>query len=201
VTARAEVERCPWVDLGKPDYVAYHDEEWGVPVHDDRTMFEYLTLESAQAGLSWYTELRKRAHYRRAFAGFDAAKVARFGAARIERLLADPGLIRNRQKIVAAVGNARCFLAVQDEWGSFCAYLWSFVDGRPIVNAPRSLADYRATSPESDRLSADLKRRGFKFVGSTIVYAHLQATGLVNDHAANCFRRLEVGRRRRRPPA
>jgi DNA-3-methyladenine glycosylase I len=193
-------ERCPWVDLGKPDYVAYHDREWGVPVHDDRLMFEYLTLESAQAGLSWYTVLRKRAAYQRAFAAFDPVKVARFGPARIERLLADPGLIRNRQKIVAAVGNAARFLEVQAEWGSFCAYLWAFVDGRPICNAPRSLAEYRATSPESDRMSADLKRRGFKFVGSTIMYAHMQATGLVNDHAANCFRRLEVGRRRRQSP-
>ena len=185
-------KRCPWVDLSKPDYVAYHDSEWGVPVLDDRLMFEYLTLESAQAGLSWYTVLRKRERYRAAFAGFDAARVSRFTAAKIERLMLDPGLIRNRQKIVAAIGNARAYLDVQAEWGSFCDYLWSFVDGRPVVNAPRQLTDYAVTSPQSDSVSRDLKARGFKFVGSTILYAHMQATGLVNDHAVQCFRRKEI---------
>lgn len=184
--------RCPWVDLTKADYVAYHDTEWGVPVRDDRLMFEYLTLESAQAGLSWYTVLRKRENYRKAFAGFDAARVARYTPAKIERLLQDPGLIRNRQKIVAAVGNARAYLEVQAEWGNFCDYIWSFVDGQPVVNAPRQLADYAATNAQSDRLSSDLKARGFKFVGSTIIYAHMQATGLVNDHAVDCFRRQEI---------
>lgn len=184
--------RCPWVDTRKPDYVAYHDEEWGVPVHDDRVLFEFLTLEAAQAGLSWYTVLRKREHYRRAFAGFDPARVARFTAARIERLLQDPGIVRNRLKVEAAVNNARCFLRVQAEFGSFDAYVWDFVGGRTIVNAPRQLADYQATSPESDRLSRDLKQRGFRFVGSTIMYAHMQATGMVNDHSVDCFRRAEL---------
>jgi DNA-3-methyladenine glycosylase I len=188
----ATPKRCPWVDTRKPDYVAYHDEEWGVPVRDDVTMFEYLTLESAQAGLSWYTVLRKREHYRKAFAGFDPARVARFTPARIERLMQDAGLIRNRLKLEAAVSNARAFLRVQDEFGGFCAYIWEFVDGEPIVNAPRTLADYAATSPQSDRLSADLKRRGFRFVGSTVMHAHLQATGLINDHAHDCFRRREI---------
>ena len=183
----AQLMRCPWVPIDKPDYIAYHDEEWGVPVLDDRTMFEYLTLESAQAGLSWYTVLKKRRHYRKAFAQFDPARVARFGPCKIETLLQNEGLIRNRQKINAAVSNARAFLAVQEEFGSFCEYIWRFVDGKSIVNRPRSFADYAATSPESDRLSADLKQRGFNFVGSTIVYAYMQATGLVNDHAARCF--------------
>ncbi len=190
----AELKRCPWVELDKPDYVAYHDDEWGVPVHDDRTMFEFLLLEGAQAGLSWYTVLKKRERYREAFADFDPEGVARFRPARIEKLLADPGLIRNRLKMQAAVSNARAFLAVQEEHGSFCDYLWSFVGGQPIVNAPRTRADYAATSPESDALSRDLKKRGFKFVGSTIVYAHMQATGLVNDHSRDCFRRKEITR-------
>ncbi len=191
---RREPVRCPWVDLSKPDYVAYHDQEWGVPVHDDRVMFEFLTLEAAQAGLSWYTVLRKRENYRRAFAGFDARRVANYDAADIERLLADAGLIRNRQKMVAAVNNAARFLEVQRECGSFSDYLWGFVAGAEPWPAPRQLADYRARSPESDRLSKDLLRRGFKFVGSTILYAHMQATGLVNDHAADCFRRRAVER-------
>lgn len=181
--------RCPWVPLDKADYVAYHDTEWGVPVHDDRVHFEFLILEGAQAGLSWYTVLRKREPYRAAFAGFDPAVVAQFGPDEIERMLLNPGLIRNRQKLAAAVANARGFLAIQAEFGSFDAYVWRFVDGRPKVNALRTLADYPATSPESDALSKDLKARGFKFVGSTIVYAHLQATGLVNDHTVDCFRR------------
>ena len=181
--------RCPWVPLDRPDYVAYHDTEWGVPVHDDRVHFEFLILEGAQAGLSWYTVLRKRAAYRAAFAGFDAVAVARFDDGDIARMLQNPGLIRNRQKLAAAVENARRFLDIQAEFGSFDAYVWRFVDGRPVVNAPRTLADYPATSPQSDALSKDLKARGFKFVGSTIVYAHMQATGLVNDHTVDCFRR------------
>ena len=184
--------RCPWVDLGKPDYVAYHDQEWGVPVHDDRLLFEFLVLEGAQAGLSWYTVLRKRQHYRAAFDQFDPAKVARYDEQKIAELLGDPGLIRNRAKIEAAVGNARSFLAVQEAFGSFDAYLWRFVDGRPVVHELRSLADYPATSPESDALSKDLRGRGFKFVGSTICYAHMQATGMVNDHTLGCFRRQQI---------
>ena len=186
------LQRCPWLDLDKPDYVAYHDREWGVPVHDDRKHFEFLTLESAQAGLSWYTVLRKRANYRQAFAEFDPAKVARFSAAKIEQMLQDPGLIRNRRKISAAVENARHFLAVQDEFGSFSAYIWRFVDGKPIVNEFRTLADLPATSRESDALSKDLKSRGFKFIGSIVIYAHMQATGMVNDHVLDCFRRGQI---------
>ena len=186
------LQRCPWLNLDKPDYVAYHDREWGVPVHDDRKHFEFLTLESAQAGLSWYTVLRKRANYRNAFAEFDPAKVARFNAAKVEQMLQDPGLIRNRRKISAAVENARHFLAVQDEFGSFSAYIWRFVDGEPIVNEFRTLADLPATSRESDALSKDLKSRGFKFIGSIVIYAHMQATGLVNDHVLDCFRRSQI---------
>ncbi len=186
------LQRCPWLDLDKPDYVAYHDREWGVPVHDDRKHFEFLTLESAQAGLSWYTVLRKRANYRQAFAKFDPAKVARFNAAKVEQMLQDPGLIRNRRKISAAVENARHFLAVQDEFGSFSAYIWRFVGGEPLVNEFRTLADLPATSRESDALSKDLKSRGFKFIGSTVIYAHMQATGMVNDHVLDCFRRRQI---------
>ena len=186
------LQRCPWLDLDKPDYVAYHDREWGVPVHDDRKHFEFLTLESAQAGLSWYTVLRKRANYRKAFAEFDPAKVARFDPAKVEQMLQDPGLIRNRRKISAAVENARHFLAVQDEFGSFSAYIWRFVAGEPIVNEFRTLADLPATSRESDALSKDLKSRGFKFIGSTVIYAHMQATGMVNDHVLDCFRRSQI---------
>ena len=186
------LQRCPWLNLDKPDYVAYHDREWGVPVHDDHKHFEFLTLESAQAGLSWYTVLRKRANYRQAFAEFDPAKVARFNAAKIEQMLQDPGLIRNRRKISAAVENARHFLAVQDEFGSFSTYIWRFVGGEPIVNEFRTLADLPATSRESDALSKDLKSRGFKFIGSIVIYAHMQATGMVNDHVLDCFRRGQI---------
>ena len=186
------LQRCPWLNLDKPDYVAYHDREWGVPVHDDRKHFEFLTLESAQAGLSWYTVLRKRANYRKAFAEFDPAKVSRFNAAKIEQMLQDPGLIRNRRKISAAVENARHFLTVQDEFGSFSAYIWRFVNGKPIVNEFRTLADLPATSRESDALSKDLKSRGFKFIGSIVIYAHMQATGMVNDHVLDCFRRGQI---------
>ena len=184
--------RCPWVDLTKPDYVEYHDREWGVPVHDDQTIFEFLTLEAAQAGLSWYTVLRKRAAYRDAFAGFDPQKVARYGKKQIAALLKNPGIIRNRLKIEAAVNNAGKFLLVQREFGNFDAYIWRFVDGRPIVNRLKTLRDYPTTSRESDALSKDLKQRGFKFVGSTIIYAHMQATGMVNDHVESCFRRKPI---------
>ncbi len=184
--------RCPWVDLDKPDYIRYHDQEWGVPVRDDRTQFEFLLLESAQAGLSWYTVLRKRENYRKAFADFDPAVVADFGEPEIEKMLQNPGLIRNRAKLAAAVNNARQFLALQEEFGSFCEYIWRFVDGKPIVNSPRTLKEIPATSKESDALSKDMKQRGFKFIGSTIIYAHMQATGLVNDHTLDCFRRAEL---------
>jgi len=181
-------QRCDWGPRGGKLMIAYHDEEWGVPVHDDRKQFEFLTLESAQAGLSWLVVLRKRDTYRRAFAEFDPEKVARFTEKRIERLLADPGIIRNRQKVAAAVNNARCFLDVQEEFGSFDSYIWGFVDGRPIQNRLQRMKDLQATSKQSDALSKDLKQRGFKFVGSTIVYAHMQAVGMVNDHLVTCFR-------------
>ncbi len=184
--------RCPWVDLSKPDYIVYHDQEWGVPVHDDRIQFEFLLLESAQAGLSWYTVLRKRENYRQAFKLFDPQAVARFGEEDMERMLQNRGLIRNRAKIKSAINNARIFLALQDEFGSFCDYVWRFVDGSPIINAPKTLKDIPATSKESDALSKDLKQRGMSFVGSTIIYAHMQATGLVNDHTLDCFRRAEL---------
>jgi len=178
-------KRCPWC-LASPAYVAYHDAEWGRPVHDDRVFFEFLTLEGAQAGLSWSTILAKRENYRRAFAGFDPAKVARFGAARVAKLMGDAGIVRNRLKIEGAVKNAKAFLAVQREFGSFDRYVWHFVGGRPRVNRPRSLAAVPASTPQSDALSRDLKRRGFTFVGSTIMYAFMQATGLVDDHLADC---------------
>jgi DNA-3-methyladenine glycosylase I len=185
-------KRCPWVDLSKPDYVAYHDEEWGVPVRDDRTLFEFLTLEAAQAGLSWYTILRKREAYRTAFADFDAAKVSRFTPARIEKLLADPGIVRNRLKVESAVSNAKRFLEVQREFGTFAKYIWAFTDGRPVVNRFEKITDYPARTALSDAISKDLKRRGFRFVGSTIVYAHMQATGMVNDHSLACYRRRQL---------
>lgn len=185
-------KRCPWVDLTKADYVAYHDDEWGVPVHDDATIFEFLTLEAAQAGLSWYTILRKRAAYRAAFADFDAVRVARFTPARIEKMLLDPGIVRNRLKVESAVSNAKHFLAVQKEFGSFDKYIWGFVGGKPIVSRIRTKADYPVRTEISDALSKDLKKRGFRFVGSTIVYAHMQATGMVNDHSMDCFRRKQL---------
>jgi DNA-3-methyladenine glycosylase I len=187
-----DVCRCQWVDLSKPDYVAYHDQEWGVPVHDDQTLFEFLTLEAAQAGLSWHTVLRKRENYRRLFDGFDPHKIARYRDSKVEALMGDTGIIRNRAKIMASINNAQRFLEVQNEFGSFDAYIWRFVDGEPIVNTIRTSADYMATSKESDVMSKDLMRRGFKFVGSTICYAHMQATGMVNDHALDCFRREEI---------
>lgn len=184
-----ELVRCPWVDLTKPDYVAYHDDEWGVPVHDDKILFEFLTLEAAQAGLSWYTVLRKRENYRKLFEEFNVERVARFTPKRVEKLLLDPGIIRNRLKVEATVNNARQIIKVQEEFGSFANYSWRFVNGKPIVNRPRTLKDFQSTSKESDAMSKDLKQRGFKFVGSTIIYAHMQAVGMVNDHAWTCFRR------------
>ncbi len=189
---KSEICRCPWVDLTKPDMVEYHDKEWGVPVYDDRLIFEFLSLEAAQAGLSWHTVLKKRENYRSAFANFDPRKVAKFDQARIEKLLQNPGLIRNRLKIESTVNNARRFLEVQEAYGSFAKYIWDFVDGKPKINTIRKLSDYPATSPESDALSRDLKKRGFKFMGSTICYAHMQATGMINDHSLNCFRRKEI---------
>jgi DNA-3-methyladenine glycosylase I len=185
-------DRCPWVDLTKADYVAYHDLEWGVPVHEDRTIFEFLTLEGAQAGLSWYTVLRKRAAYKRAFANFDPEKVAGYGKRQLDRLMQNDGIIRNQQKIAAAIANAKRFLAVQEEFGTFDSYIWRFVDGKPLVNKLRAVKDYPTATRESDALSKDLKQRGFKFVGSTICYAHMQATGLVNDHVLACSRRQEI---------
>lgn len=184
--------RCSWVNLSKPDYVAYHDQEWGVPVHDDRKLFEFLVLESAQAGLSWYTILKKREHYRAAFAGFDPARVARFDDQAVESLMQNAGIVRNRRKILAAINNARCFLSIQAEFGSFDAYIWRFVEGEPIVNQFKTLANCPTTTQESDALAKDLRQRGFKFLGSTICYAHMQATGMVNDHLLDCFRRQEI---------
>jgi len=188
----AEPKRCFWVSLDKPYYVEYHDIEWGVPVHDDQRHFEMLILEGAQAGLSWETILRKREHYRRAFDGFDPARVARFTAARIEKLLLDPGLVRNRLKIHSAVKNARAFLAIQKEFGTFDAYVWRFVGNRPIERERKSRADVPAKTEESDTLSKDLQKRGFNFVGSTIAYSYMQAVGLVNDHTTDCFRHKRV---------
>jgi DNA-3-methyladenine glycosylase I len=184
--------RCLWVDLTKPDYIDYHDREWGVPVRNDLLWFEFLVLESAQAGLSWYTILRKRENYRLAFDRFDPVKIAQYDDEKIQALLGNPGIIRNRLKVLATVNNAQKFLEIQDSFGSFDSYIWQFVNKKPIVNSFRELADYPATSKESDALSKDLKQRGFKFLGSTICYAHMQATGMVNDHAVNCFRRQEI---------
>ena len=179
--------RCAWATT--PLGIAYHDSEWGVPVHEDRVLFEFLILEGAQAGLSWETILRKRAAYRRAFAGFEPSKVARFTTATIRRLMKDDGIVRNRLKIESAVTNAKAFLAVQREFGSFDAYVWRFVDGRPRLNRRRRSGDVPAKTAESDALSKDLLKRGFKFVGSTICYAYMQAVGLVDDHLDNCFRK------------
>ena len=185
--------RCAWAQ-GPPELVAYHDEEWGIPSRDERHLFELLTLEGAQAGLSWLTILRKREGYRAAFAGFDPAAVARFTAADERRLLADAGIVRNRLKVTSAITNAGAFLAVQREFGSFDAYIWRFVGGVPRRNAWRTLAEVPARTAQSDALSADLKRRGFAFVGSTICYAYMQAVGMVNDHEVGCFRYKQVAR-------
>lgn len=186
-----ERKRCAWP--GNPLAVDYHDREWGVPVRDDRTLFEFLVLEGAQAGLSWDTVLKKRERYRVVFDGFDPAKVARYGARKKAALMLDAGIIRNRAKIEAAVCNARAFLAVQKEFGSFAAYVWAFVDGKPLAGKRKSARDIPARTDRSDALSKDLKARGFKFVGSTIMYAFMQATGMVNDHTVTCFRYKEIG--------
>ncbi len=182
------VTRCEWAEGVSLNYIEYHDREWGVPVFDDRVQFEFLILEGAQAGLSWSTILNKRDGYRKAFADFDPDKVARFTEKRVEKLLQNPGIVRNRLKVRSAVTNAKAFIAVQKEFGSFSRYIWAFVDGKPMQNRTQKDSDVPATSPESDALSADLKKRGSKFVGSTIMYAHMQATGMVNDHVVSCFR-------------
>ncbi|MEW6361193.1 MAG: DNA-3-methyladenine glycosylase I [Pyrinomonadaceae bacterium] len=180
------MKRCGWArnDLA----IEYHDSEWGVPLHNDQKLFEFIVLEGAQAGLSWDTILKKREAYRRAFAGFDVEKVARFGEKQIEKLLSDPGIIRNRLKIASAINNARAFIKVAEEFGSFDSYIWRFVDGKPLINRWKELSEIPARTPLSDLISKDLKKRGFSFVGSTIVYAHMQATGMVNDHLTSCFR-------------
>jgi DNA-3-methyladenine glycosylase I len=183
-----KIARCKWAEGVSLAYIEYHDREWGVPVYDDRVQFEFLLLEGAQAGLSWSTILNKREGYRKAFADFDVEKVARFTKKRVEKLLGDPGIVRNRLKVQSAVSNAQAFINVQEEFGSFSKYIWSFVDGEPVQNRFRKDSDIPATSAESDALCKDLKKRGFRFVGSTIVYAHMQATGLVNDHVVGCFR-------------
>jgi DNA-3-methyladenine glycosylase I len=192
--AKGEKFRCPWC-LGFEQYVSYHDNEWGVPVHDDRVHFEFLVLEGAQAGLSWAMILKKRENYRKVFAGFDPVKVARFTPAKIERILQNPGIVRNRLKINGAVNNAKRFLEVQKEFGSFDKYIWGFVNGKPIVNKWKSLKDIAPTTKESDLLSKDLIKRGFKFVGSTVIYSHMQACGLVNDHLVDCWRHKSVPKR------
>ena len=190
-TMTKKVKRCEWAGDTSLAYIEYHDKEWGVPVWDDQTQFEFLLLEGAQAGLSWSTILNKRAGYRKNFAEFDAEKVARFTKKRIEKILLDPGIVRNKLKVNAAVTNAKLFLKVQEEYDGFCNYIWQFVDGKPKQNRFKTMTEMPATSDESDALSKDLKRRGFKFVGSTIMYAHMQATGMVNDHVTTCFRHRE----------
>ena len=182
----AQLVRCPWA-TGELS-IRYHDEEWGVPVHDDRTLFEFLILEGAQAGLSWNTILNKRDNYRKAFAGFDPRKVARYDRRKVQQLLRDPGIVRNRLKIASTIANAKAFLAVQKEFGSFDRYIWQFVEGKPRQNLPKSLQQVPARSPDSDAISKDLKKRGFNFVGSTICYAFMQGVGMVNDHVVDCFR-------------
>lgn len=187
-----EMTRCAWVG-DDPLYRVYHDTEWGVPLHDERALFEFLILEGAQAGLSWLTILRKREGYRRAFDNFDAERIARYGEADVARLLGDSGIVRNRLKVASTIGNARATLAVREEFGGLDAYFWRFVDGRPIVNTWRDLTQVPARTPLSDAISKDMQKRGFKFVGSTIIYAHMQATGMVNDHTVDCFRHGQVG--------
>lgn len=199
--AASAVDRCPWCG-NDPLYMAYHDEEWGVPVRDDRTWFEFLVLEGAQAGLSWLTILKKRGNYRRAFDDFDVHKVARYTPAKVEKLLQDAGIVRNRLKIESTISNAKAFIAVQKEFGSFDAYMWQWVNGVPVVNRPRTMKDVPASTELSDRISKDMKKRGFRFVGSTIIYAHLQATGVVNDHLVGCHRHpdnLKASTRSKRP--
>jgi DNA-3-methyladenine glycosylase I len=189
------VKRCEWAPVDSPLYLAYHDEEWGVPVHDDGRLFEMLVLEGAQAGLSWSTILNKREGYRRAFSGFDPGKVARFDSRRVEGLLTDPSIVRNRLKVMSAISNAQAVLRVQEEDGSLDSYLWSFVGGTPKVNRFRALGDIPAETDESKAMSKDLKRRGFRFVGPTVCYAFMQACGLVNDHVVSCFRYRQVAKR------
>jgi DNA-3-methyladenine glycosylase I len=186
-------KRCDWAG-DDPLYVAYHDEEWGVPLHDDRSLFEFLLLEGAQAGLAWITILRKRENYRKAFSGFDPVKIARYDARKVERLLGDAGIVRNRLKVASAVRNAKAFLAVQKEFGSFDSYMWSFVGGAPPPPRPRRMKEVPAKTAQSDEFSKDLKKRDFNFVGSTIIYAHMQAVGMVNDHLVTCFRHAQVAK-------
>ncbi len=186
-----EKQRCGWC-IGKPLYEQYHDEEWGVPVWNDQKQFEFLVLESAQAGLSWWTILQRRENYRKAFANFDPEKVARFNQKQIEKLLQDEGIIRNRAKIESSVNNARVFLDIQKQHGDFCSYFWNFTDGKPIVNQLKSLKDAAANTALSDTITKDMKQKGFKFLGTTVMYAHMQATGMINDHLVTCFRHKEV---------
>jgi DNA-3-methyladenine glycosylase I len=195
-TTRAK-QRCPWPG-DDPLYVAYHDKEWGVPLYDDQQLFEFLTLEAFQAGLSWLTILRKRVAFRKAFAQFDPQKVARFNKRSVQRLLGDAGIVRNRAKIEAAVANARAFLELQQEHGSFARYIWTFTDGRPIVNHWRSLKKIPPQTPLAATISAELKTRGFRFVGPTVIYAHMQATGMVNDHLVSCFRHAACQKKARK---
>ena len=185
-------KRCEWVPLDNPLYVKYHDEEWGVPIHDDRLLFEFLILEGVQAGLSWLTVLRKRENYRNVFDGFDARKIVRYKKNKIEELMQNPGIIRNRRKIEASITNSRIFLDIQAQYGSFDTFMWDFVEGKSIVNQWKSIKEIPARTTLSDAMSKELKRRGFKFVGSTICYAHMQATGMVNDHTIDCFRYDEI---------
>ncbi len=187
---QAELVRCPWAK--GDEYIRYHDLEWGVPVRDDRLLFEFLILEGAQAGLSWETILKKRVNYREAFDQFDPAKIARYDRRKVEKLLLNPGIVRNRLKVESTVDNAQAFLAVQEEFGSFADYIWQFVDGKPRQNVRKSIKDVPATTPESDAMSKALKKRGFRFVGSTICYAFMQATGMVNDHLTECYRHVEL---------
>ncbi len=189
--AKKKIKRCEWVG-DEPLYIAYHDKEWGVPVFDDRLLFEFLILEGAQAGLSWLTVLKKRENYRKAYKNFDAKKVARFSEASIEKLLQDPGIIRNRLKVRASVKNASAFIEIQKEFGSFAKYSWDYVGGKPIINRFKKISELPALTPESEAISKDLKKRGFTFVGPTIIYAHMQAVGMVNDHTMDCFRYKEV---------
>jgi len=193
-------KRCAWCEDTFDEYVRYHDEEWGVPVYDDQTQFEFLILEGAQAGLSWSTILKKREGYRKAFEEFDVEKVARYDENKIQSLLNNPEIVRNKLKVRSAVSNAQKFIEVQKEFGSFNSYIWSFVDGKPVNNHWRSLSEVPATTDISDRLSKDLKKRGFKFVGSTIIYAHMQAVGMVNDHVIDCFRHSEVAQMHKKSP-
>lgn len=196
MTQKTLITRCEW-SISDPLYIQYHDEEWGVPLHDERALFEFLTLEGAQAGLSWITILKKRENYRKAFDNFEPSKIARYGDKKFEQLMQDAGIVRNRLKIQATIENARAFLKVQQEFGSFDKYIWGFVNGKPIRNEWKTLREIPPKSPLSEKISRDLVKRGFRFVGPTIVYAHMQATGMVNDHLVSCFRHRQVGKRKR----